>query len=180
MQAVADTGRAALAELDHVIGILRGSSDDHNDDDGGLSALPAFLDRLAAQGLRVVRHYDDTLLPKVPDSVSRPAYKVLQEGLTNALKYARPQHADLYLLLDGSSLKVQLTNPVDASVEEGKDTAHVPDNGRAADQFSGGRGLEGIRERVRLAGGTVEMGMSGDVWLLRAELPVGGRNEEQT
>lgn len=163
MRAVADTGRQALAELDHVIGILR-SGGTEGPGAEGLTELPVFLDRLEDQGLLVVRNYDESLLSAVPASTSCAAFKVLQEGLNNALKYARPQKARLNIVLDESWLRLQLTNPV---------------NGTAAGRASGGRGLEGMRERARLAGGTAEIGMDDGVWSLRAELPAAARLEEQ-
>ncbi|GAB3248005.1 histidine kinase [Arthrobacter pigmenti] len=169
MQAVAETGRAALAELDHVIGILR-SGDDGGTGGAegpvavGLTGLPVFIDRLEEQGLHVARNYDESLLSAVPAPTSYAAFKVLQEGLTNALKYAKPQEARLNIVLDDSWLRLQLTNPV---------------NGTVAGRASGGRGLEGMRERARLAGGTAEIGMDDGVWSLRAGLPTAEPLEEQ-
>lgn len=170
MRAVAETGRAALAELDHVIGILRSG----NDDDGtggaegpvaeGLTGLPVFLDRLEEQGLHITRNYDESLLSAVPAPTSYAAFKVLHEGLTNALKYAKPQEARLDIVLDDSWVRLQLTNPVNGTV-----------TGRA----SGGRGVEGMRERARLAGGTADIGMDDGVWSLSAGLPTAEPLEEQ-
>ena len=57
--------------------------------------LPVFLNRLEDQGLHVVRNYDESVLSAIPATTSYAAFKVLQEGLTNALKYARPPEAEL-------------------------------------------------------------------------------------
>lgn len=178
MQAVSDTGRAALAELDQVIGILRSGDDVSSDSDAGNDAgadpdagqleglrdLSQLLDRLAGQGLEVGRNYDDGWLGEVPAAASHAAYKVLQEGLTNALKYARPAHADLRITQQDSWLRLWLTNPVNSAVSS---------------RTSGGRGLDGMRERARLVGGTVQSGMAGGVWSLRAEFPLTGGSEGQ-
>lgn len=189
MQAVADTGRAALAELDHVIGILRSESESEGEgggagegsggstgstgDDGGsrpvgpaetLEDLPGFLDRLDEQGLQITRRYDEAVLASVPAGASGPAFKVLQEGLTNALKYARPQDAELSIGLDETWLRIELANPVDAT---------------AAARPSGGRGLEGMRERARLAGGTTQVGMDDGGWKLRAGFPLTDSRQEE-
>ena len=97
----------------------------------------------------------------MPAAVSREAYRIVQEGLTNAIRHAgRPADelsVDLVINLDDSGLRLELTNPV---------TAGTPD------RSGGGRGLAGIRERVAVLRGTVEAGVVDGTWRLAVTLPV--------
>ncbi len=83
--------------------------------------------------------------------MSREAYRIVQEGLTNAIRHAgRPADeltVDLSIRLDASGLRLVVTNPVSGLV-----------NG-PADHAGGGRGLAGIRERVAVLQGTVDAGL---------------------
>lgn len=158
MRAVADTGRSALAELDRVIGLLR-SPGEYLDSSAGLIQLPGYLDRMGEQGLHVVRRFDGQVLEDVPAGASEPAFRILQEGLTNALKYAAPQEALLHLESTNGCLRVRLENPV---AEPAGETA----------SRAGGRGLAGMQERARLAGGSTRSQLSGGRWILSAEIPL--------
>ncbi|WP_169304036.1 histidine kinase [Arthrobacter sp. CAU 1506] len=158
MRAVADTGRSALAELDRVIGLLR-SPGEYRDSSAGLSQLPGYLDRMEEQGLHVVRRFDSQMLADVPAGASEPAFKILQEGLTNALKYAAPREALLHLDSINGFLRVRLENPV---AEPAGETA----------SRAGGRGLAGMQERARLAGGSTRSQLNGGRWILSAEIPL--------
>ncbi|GAB3518008.1 sensor histidine kinase [Arthrobacter monumenti] len=159
MQAVADTGRAALAELDHVIGMLR--NPDGNDYPGregapDLRLLQPCLDRLSEQGLVIDRHFDPNLIGRLPGAVSAAAFKVVQEGLTNVLRYAQPQEAILQIDDVHGRLHLVLTNPV-----------AVP-----RQVLGGGRGLDGLTEHARLVGGTAQSALHDGNWILRAEFPL--------
>jgi signal transduction histidine kinase len=158
MRAVADTGRSALAELDRVIGILR-SPGEQVESPAGLRQLSDYLDHMEDQGLRVARGYDPRTLQEVPAGASEAAFKILQEGLTNALKYASPREAELHIESIGGCLQLRLANPVEKRRDETAPRA-------------GGRGLAGMQERARLAGGTTRSQLSGGRWILSAEIPL--------
>jgi signal transduction histidine kinase len=90
-------------------------------------------------------------------------HRIVQESLTNALRYARePRHVLVALDFTGDPLTLEVT-----------------DDGRAgppAESVGSGSGLVGIRERVRLYGGTVDAGPAGDGgWRVRVEIPNEGR-----
>jgi signal transduction histidine kinase len=95
----------------------------------------------------------------LPESLGRTAYRIVQEGLTNARKHApgRP----VRLLLDGrpgDRLLVELTNPmVPVSPAETPNPAGPSLNGSGA-----GTGLIGLTERVRLTGGEIDHGVAPD------------------
>jgi signal transduction histidine kinase len=197
MQAVADTGRAALAELDRVIGILRSPAP--AEPAAGLEELGRVLAGFAGQGLQVEHHDDGEGLSRLPRDVSAAALRILQEGLTNALKYARPQQARLRIRTDAGVLLIRLSNPVlgwpaaapgaaaaslppeaapvqDAAAPGGaaRGSAAAPAPPAPEDPPStsaGGRGLDGIRERARLFGGTAHAVLAGREWILEVDLP---------
>lgn len=161
LAAMETSARAALADLDHVLGLLR---DDRRP--GSQTAPQATLGNLTrlveatrAGGITVeVKRTGD--LDELPAAVSREAYRIVQEGLTNAIRHAgRPADeltVDLSINLDQTGLLLELTNPVSGT----------------SDQSGGGRGLAGIRERVAVLRGTVEAGLVADRWRLAVTLPV--------
>jgi signal transduction histidine kinase len=166
LAAMETSARAALADLDHVLGLLR---DDRRP--GSATAPQATLgdvtrlvEATRAGGITVEVHRSGDL-STLPAAVSREAYRIVQEGLTNAIRHAgRPAgdvEVDLSISLDSSGLLLELTNPVDSSpaAVDGESTR-------------GGRGLAGIRERVAVLRGTVEAGLDGGRWRLAVTLPV--------
>ncbi|NJC23742.1 signal transduction histidine kinase [Arthrobacter pigmenti] len=158
MHTAAETGRAALAELDRVIGILRSSGSVGAET--GLEELPTVVERFTSQGLVVVTDYDDGALAGLPPAASAAALRVLQEGLTNALKYASPREARLQVLRSERSLQLILGNPVGSS--------------SPSSSAGGGRGLDGIRERARLVDGSVRVCAADGQWTLDVSLPLVG------
>jgi signal transduction histidine kinase len=146
----------AFEELRQVIGLLNEGDDGAAAPD--LHALPALLDeaRDAGQRLRVRDERPDAPLPA---AVGRTAYRVLQEGLTNARKHAPGTEVDVALEgAPGTGLTVELRNP-------------LPEPGAAPAAPGAGLGLVGLTERVRLAGGTLDHGTEGGRFRLRARLP---------
>jgi signal transduction histidine kinase len=152
----------ALDELREVIGVLR--DDDPAD---GMSPQPGLADlgTLAAEtrdaGTPVDVANTISRLDELPGGLGRTAYRVVQEGLTNARKHAPGQ--PVRVLLDGrpgGHLLVELANPVGPAVPAGP-----PISGS-------GTGLIGLTERVRLTGGELDhtVGADGE-FRLRARLP---------
>ena len=114
----------------------------------GLQCAPAFVAGAAAL-LHVLPY-------RVPSAIGRDAYRIVQEGLTNARKHAP----------DGA---------VAVSVRTTDTAVHVSiDNRLSGDDLAlpgGERGLIGLRERVQLAGGTLRIDHSADRFTLVADLP---------
>lgn len=100
----------------------------------------------------------------VPASVSRVAYRVVQEGLTNALKHGAERRAHVLLERTGGGLHIVVTNPVDSRAA----------TGAAETDRAGGYGLVGLRERVAAVRGTVEAGLTPGGFRLSAVLPIAG------
>jgi signal transduction histidine kinase len=103
--------------------------------------------------------------PALPVGVSLAMYRVVQEGLTNAVKYAAGQPTVVRADYQGGHVAVEVTNAA----------AQVPVPGRASRDLSGGRGLTGLRERVGLLGGEMMAGEQPDGrFRLRAVIPLTG------
>lgn len=148
----------ALDELRQVIGLLREEDDvpvDHAPP--GLDLLPALLDEVRDAGQRLEVHDERSDQP-VPAAVSRAAYRVLQEGLTNARKHAPDSVVEVFLRgRTGSGLEIEMRNALPGTAPAG-----VPGSSL---------GLVGLTERVRLAGGRLDHGCDGGRFELRAWLP---------
>jgi signal transduction histidine kinase len=103
--------------------------------------------------------------PAVPAAVELAVYRVVQEGLTNAVKYAAGQPTVVQVGYRGGRAEVEVTNVAPP----------VPLSGSAKRALSGGRGLTGLRERVGTLGGELTAGPEPDGrFRLRAVIPVGG------
>ena len=90
-------------------------------------------------------------------AVGRHAYRIVQEGLTNARKHAPGTKVEVRLSGGpGSGLWIELRNPV---------------NGRGAAVPGGGYGLLGLAERTGLVDGWIEHGIRDDVFQLEAWMP---------
>jgi signal transduction histidine kinase len=155
LETVEATGREALAEMRRVLGVLR--SGDHAPD---LSPPPTLdqLDRLAdtfrQAGLEVVIDRAPHDVP-LPPGLDLTAYRLVQEGLTNALKHADATRAWVRVSRDGRALHVS-----------------VRDDGRGG-VCEPGTGLLGMRERVAMFGGALSAAAAdGGGFELRAELPL--------
>jgi signal transduction histidine kinase len=151
----------ALDELREVITVLR-----DDDDVDGKHPLPglAELDELIAEtrdagtDVEVTRRVTQPEDAVLPGGLGRTAYRVVQEGLTNARKHAPGRPVRVLLAgKPGGRLVVELANPV----------------GPADPVINGsGTGLIGLTERVRLAGGEIDSRVSADgEFVLRAWLP---------
>jgi signal transduction histidine kinase len=156
--------QSALEELREVIGVLRDEPDEGTPEppQPTLAQLPALIEESRAAGMRVETRVDDAALGALPDALARTAYRVIQEGLTNARKHA-----------PGAAVEVSVSAPGERLVVAVISRPAVGEP--AAGELPGaGTGLIGLAERVEIAGGALESGPSsnGD-FVLRATLPVG-------
>ncbi|QGV81263.1 sensor histidine kinase [Streptomyces ficellus] len=161
LTAIEETTRRTVGELDAVLGLLR-----QGEDDGelpgrpGLEALEALLAAAGRPVSLTVRGGDPA---RVPEAVSREAYRIVQEGLTNAARHAGDEPVSLTIERDEETLEIVMENPLPAR----------PPVARPG----GGRGLRGVGERARLLGGTAGARPVDGVWRLEARLPAGARGE---
>lgn len=142
---------------------LRGLLEMMADDDAplapqaGLEEVPALVERTRVAGAQVDLTLD--VDNKVGPAVGRAVYRIVQEGLTNALRHGAPGAVGVSVRGGGrGDVVVKVSNPVaDAAV--------------AGDADRAGIGLESLAERVRVLGGTFEAGPHQGRWVLRAVLP---------
>ncbi len=158
LTAIEETTRRTVGELDAVLGLLRQGEDAGGDLPG--PTLDVLDDLLAHSGVKVAYTQDGDPAARAPEPVSREAYRIVQEGLSNALRHGGAAPVSLRIALRGEELEIVMENPL-------PDRAPVVRPG-------GGRGLPGTAERAALLGGRAEAGPHGDVWRLTARLPVGG------
>jgi signal transduction histidine kinase len=156
---VEQAGRTALAEMRRLVGAMR------HDGDGlelapqpGLDGLDALVEEVGRSGLPVRLHVDGEPFP-LPRAIDLSAYRIVQEGLTNALKHARARHADVTVRYGAESVQLE-----------------VRDDGKGGGTRDGlGHGLVGIRERVKIFGGEMTAGTApAGGFVVSARLPLEG------
>ena len=150
-------GRAALAEMRHLLDAMR--EDGERAELGpqpGLDRLDGLLRDVGRAGLPVRLQVDGDPL-ELPRGIDISAYRIVQEGLTNALKHAHATQAQVALSYTSDQLGIE-----------------VSDNGRGAAAGDGrGHGLIGIHERVKLYNGEMTTTTAnGAGFTLNARLPL--------
>lgn len=147
------SSRQAVAELQRLLGFLRSESDQPGQVDApqpSLSRLDALVLQMNEAGLLVTTEIEGTPAP-LPTSVDLSAYRVVQEGLTNALKHAGAgTMATVTLHYRPDGLELSITD--DGRGRSNGRTDHLA----AEPTTSSGHGLLGMRERVALHGGRFE------------------------
>ncbi|OLF13830.1 hypothetical protein BLA60_01145 [Actinophytocola xinjiangensis] len=137
---IESTSRGSLAEMRHLLGVLR------SEVDGpvlapapGIAALPGLAARAADAGVTVSVEVGDG---EVPEAVGLSVYRIVQESVTNVVRHAAPARCRVRVEPTGEDVRVEITNdgPV---VRPRQHTGH---------------GLIGMRERVAVYGGTFEAG----------------------
>lgn len=148
---------SALTELRDVLGVLRDPADATTGTappQPTLRDLPALLDEARRSGADVAATADSASAD-APDAVGRHAYRVVQEGLTNARRHAAGQPVTVTVdVVRGPALRVRVTNPTSQLAEHDTPT---PDTA-APDAAPAGHGLRGLAERARLLGGSFSAG----------------------
>jgi signal transduction histidine kinase len=154
---VEQTGRAALAEMRHLLDAMRDDGEPaERGPQPGLDRLDALLHDVGRAGLPVRLHVEGDPL-ELPRGLDISAYRIVQEGLTNALKHAHATQADVALRYGPDQLRIEVRD---------NGNGVVPGNG-------GGHGLIGIGERVKLYGGEMRTGTDGSGgFSLSARLPL--------
>ncbi|WP_343241443.1 MULTISPECIES: histidine kinase [unclassified Streptomyces] len=158
LAAIEETTRRAVAELDDVLGLLREDGDGSTAPPGPtLDGLDALLGQTRAAGVPLDASVEGDL-DEVPPMVSREAYRIVQEGLSNALRHAGQVPVGLRIALADDELEIEMVNPVVAAPSR---------------RTGGGRGLTGVEERTSVLRGRFEAGTDGSRWRLRVTLPLG-------
>jgi signal transduction histidine kinase len=155
---VEEAGRTALAEMRRLLAAMRSEGD--GDDvkfapQPGLDELDSLLEQTGRAGLPAQLHVDGDPFP-LPRGIDLSAYRIVQEGLTNALKHARANSADVTVRYLPDELQLE-----------------VRDDGEGSGTDGVGHGLIGVRERVKIYGGEMSAGTAnGRGFVLAARLPL--------
>jgi signal transduction histidine kinase len=154
---VEQAGRRALAEMRRLLGAMRRDGDDLElAPHPGVERLDSLVEDVSRAGLPVRLHVDGNAFP-LPRGVDLSAYRIVQEGLTNALKHAHASQAEVTFHYAPDELQIE-----------------VRDDGEGRATTDGlGHGLVGIRERVKIYGGEMTAGSAPEGgFVLGARLPL--------
>ena len=160
LQNVEHAGRTARTEMRRLLGAMRRDDDELDlTPQPGLDMLPGLLADVRAAGLDVRLVVEGEPQP-LPRGLDLSAYRILQEGLTNVLKHADAQVAQVRISYDGTQVELQV-----------RDDGHGPNGSDGL-----GHGLVGIGERVKIYGGEVTAGPTdGGGFALHVRLPLDRR-----
>ena len=152
-------GRTALAEMRRLLAAMRREGDEAElVPQPGLDGIDSLLEEIGRAGLPVELHVDGDPVP-LPRGIDLSAYRIVQEGLTNALKHAHATDADVTFRYLPDELEIE-----------------IRDNGLGSSTTDGlGHGLVGVRERVKIYGGEMSAGSAnGGGFVLSTRLPLDG------
>jgi signal transduction histidine kinase len=150
-------GRTALTEMRRLLAAMRRDGEDVEfTPQPGLDGLDSLLQEVGRAGLPVELHVDGDPFP-LPRGIDLSAYRIVQEGLTNALKHASATLADVTVRYRPDEVEIE-----------------VRDNGLGSATTDGlGHGLVGVRERVKIYGGEMSAGTAtGGGFVLSTRLPL--------
>ena len=144
---IADSARSALSDMRRLLGVLRADGQEAlKAPQPGLDELSLLVDKARQSGVEL--SVEATVLTSVPEAVGLAAYRIIQEALANAARHAPGRPVRLEARADDERLLLVVRNEVDADrpapVEDGQ-----------------GHGLQGMRERAQLLGGTLRTGPDG-------------------
>jgi signal transduction histidine kinase len=157
LRGVERAGRTALAEMRRLLAAMRREGDEAElVPQPGLDGLDSLLAEIDRAGLAVELHVDGVPFP-LPRGIDLSAYRIVQEGLTNALKHAHASNAKVTFRYRMDELQIE-----------------VRDNGVGSSTSDGlGHGLVGVRERVKIYGGEMSAGKAtGGGFVLSTRLPL--------
>jgi signal transduction histidine kinase len=161
LEGVERAGRTALTEMRRLLSAMRRDGDEVEfAPQPGLDGLDSLLDEIGRAGLPVELHVDGQPVP-LPRGIDLSAYRIVQEGLTNALRHSHASDADVIVRYRPDELEIE-----------------VRDNGLGRTTSDGlGHGLVGVRERVKLYGGQMSAGTSAEGgFVLSTRLPLVGES----
>ena len=196
--AVEASGRTAMTELRHLLGLLAPSGeaepgpadvaapggtpgapipveagDAALTPQPGVARIPALLARVCEIGMPVELAVDALAgtPPAVPPGIDLAAFRVVQEALTNVMKHAGPVRTTVRLQYRPRDLLITVSD--DGPPPDSAPAAAGPGTGEAAGPVSDGRGLIGLRERIAVYGGELDAGpRPGGGWRLAARIPL--------
>ncbi|MQB00404.1 MAG: sensor histidine kinase [Actinobacteria bacterium] len=160
LRSIQGTGRVALSELRHALGVLKSDADKSEDlePQPSLERIPDLINEMTKLGLEIDLKMEGRPRP-LPPAADLSTYRIVQEALTNTLKHAGPVATTVRLCFEPTALLVEVTD-----VGGGGGVSHR----------GHGQGLVGMRERVALCGGELHAGpRDSGGFVVRARLPLG-------
>ncbi|MFJ3789990.1 sensor histidine kinase [Kitasatospora sp. NPDC090091] len=172
LEVIEETGRRAMDDLERTLVLLRDTGDrpggggpaaEGGDarERPGIEQLPALFETARSAGSQV-EAWIDVPSGKLPGVLSREGYRIVQEGVTNALKYAPGQPISVRMAVREGAFELRCANAVGPAAP-----------GRSTPR-RGGKGLRGIRERAVLLGGEASAGSDAESgeWVLAVRVPL--------
>jgi len=163
MRRSAETGRTALAEMRRLLGVLKAEHGEAVEfaPQPGVLNIDACIDEFRQTGLNITSTISGT--PPGDDGFGLAVYRIVQESLTNALRYAGP----------GARVEVHIEYGADATRIRVQDYGRVSHAVKTMENVGTGRGLQGLEERTRMFGGTLTAGKHAHGgWVVDATLPM--------
>jgi signal transduction histidine kinase len=156
LRSIRATGHEAIGEMGTLLGLIRGDEEHSREPQPSLADLARLIATMRDAGLRADLQVEGAQRA-LPAALELSAFRIVQEGLTNALKHAGPANVAVILRYGERELEVE-----------------VVDDGNGSGNGQGGRrGLVGVGERVAVFGGRLEAGSRPcGGWILRAILPL--------
>jgi signal transduction histidine kinase len=158
LTAISDTGRRAITDLRHLLDLL---NPDHNTEPHtpSVGELHTLVEQTRRAG-QPVEFTEDGRPAETTGSAEIAAYRVVQEALTNALKYAHGGHTTVHVQYGAREISVAVSTDGSGS--------------QAASPGGSGRGLAGLSERVGVLGGEFSAGrQAGGGFIVQARIPAG-------
>ena len=169
--AIERQARSGLAELNQLVRELQPAGAGYTGQDMSpqprLNDIPDLIESAGEAGLRAELRVEGESRP-LPPAVELAGYRVVQESLTNAIRYAAGAAATVHLTYRADGIMVEVTDN-----GPGAATDSAPSAAAGATAIpGGGMGLAGLRERARLLGGQLEAGSAAERgFVVRAFLP---------
>ncbi|WP_068176928.1 histidine kinase [Mycobacterium sp. UM_CSW] len=149
-------GRQAMADIRRTVGLLN-DSPMKIAPEPGIDDIRLLVGDYERAGLAVTLRVEGPT-PRVSAAVGHALYRIAQESLTNIAKHAPDSKSTVALSVSAVSASLVIDNRLPAAV--------------AAAPCVEGRGVSGMRQRVELLGGAIDVGPTSDGWSVRAEIPL--------
>jgi signal transduction histidine kinase len=149
-------GRQAMADIRRTVGLLD-SGPMKIAPEPGIDDIAVLVADFERAGLDVALRIDGPTR-RVSGAVGLAMYRIAQESLANIAKHAPDSKSTVALSISPTSARLAVSNRLPAAV--------------AAAQSSEGRGVRGMRQRIELLGGAIDVGPTDDEWSVRADIPL--------
>lgn len=148
-------GRQAMADIRRTVGLLD-NSPLKTTPEPGIDDIGVLVADFERAGLDVTLRIDGPA-QGVSAAVGLALYRITQESLANIAKHAPDSKSTVALSISTVTARLAVNNQLPATV---------------AAQSPEGRGLRGMRQRIELLGGAIDVGPTHDGWSVRAEIPL--------